>query len=399
MKIMNIVDEFYPDTGYENNVLSKYFVKYGYEYCILTTDKLSIPSYISDEGLEVSDKKFTERTGVKVIRLSAYGRYSGRVIWKKKLFNKAIEEENPDVLFFCGNDTLIAMQYMMRNRKLKRCVIMDSHMLEMASTNAFKKIYRLFYKKFITPKIIKNQIPVIRQQNSDYVEKRLGIPLSLSPWISFGSDTLLFKPDAENRKVFREQHGISKDAFVVVYAGKIDEAKDGKLLASALLEKFNTDREIVVVIVGTMSGQYGEEVKNIFDKSSNRIIFFNAQKYNDLPAFYQASDLALFARQCSLSFYDVQACGLPVISEDNDINVDRNSFGNGLCFKAGDVNDFRAKIQEVIDMPTEEYQKMSQASYDFVAKNYNYEDKAKEYMEIIEKTYSSFNEKKEKNGK
>src|SRR5699024_1833755 len=103
-------------------------------------------------------------------------------------------------------------------------------------------------------------------------------------------------------------NSIAEDAFVILYAGKLDESKGGKLLAEALREPLKTDRAVVFLVVGNTSGSYGAEVETLFQTSKNRVLRFPTQRYADLAPFYQAADLAVFPRQCSLSFYDVQAC-------------------------------------------------------------------------------------------
>ena len=122
----------------------------------------------------------------------------------------------------------------------------------------------------------------------------------------------------------------------------------------------------------------------------NRILRFPTQRYVDLAPFYQAADLAVFPKQCSLSFYDVQACGLPVLSEDNNINKDRNAHGNGLCFAAGDAEDLRSKIQTFLDMPAQTYRQMAQCACQFIADAYDYEDKAREYEQILQDACAAY---------
>src|SRR5690606_7783559 len=129
--------------------------------------------------------------GVKVIRLPIIKFISGRAVFKKKIF-KTVENLTPDILYIHGNDTLIAIRYLLKIKRLSFPIVMDSHMLEMASVNKFNKYFRSFYRKMITPIIVKENIPVIRTQNDIYVQKHLGIPLELCPWISVGTDTLLF---------------------------------------------------------------------------------------------------------------------------------------------------------------------------------------------------------------
>ena len=128
--------------------------------------------------------------------------------------------------------------------------------------------------------------------------------------------------------------------------------------------------------------------------SPNRVIHFPTQKYIDLPVFYQMADLCIFPKQCSLSFYDAQACGLPVIAEDNNINIERLMHKNGYVFKAEDVNDLRNKILMMVELSKKEYQVVSKNAYKFVINNYDYENIAKKYTEVMLNQYKNFTENK-----
>jgi glycosyltransferase involved in cell wall biosynthesis len=260
---------------------------------------------------------------------------------------------------------------------------MDSHMLDMAAKNRFKSLFRLFYRKTITPIIIKNRIPVIRTQDSDYVEKALGIPLEQAPWISTGSDTMLFKKDNIVRHDMRERIGIDDDEFVITYAGKLDEAKGGLLLADALIEKINADRKICFVVIGNTVGEYGRKVEDAFNKSKNRIIRFQTQKYNDLAAFFKTSDLVLFPKQCSLSFYDAQACGIPVLFENNEINIKRSLSGGAIMFEQENCEDLRNKIVQFINMDYSDYQELCDSAQSFIREFYDYKKICDIYLKVI----------------
>lgn len=394
MRIVNIEDYFIPDAGYQINIMPKYLSDFGHDVWIVTSKvdgiNKSAAFFFGTENIEERDAHFTEKTGVKILRVKPLTRktVNSRIIQSGAFF-RAINALNPDVVYVHGNDTITGIRYL-RKKNLPFALVTDSHMLSIATKNKFHNLFEKFYRVFVTPHILKKQIPVIRTQDDPYVERAFGIPLSQAPWISYGSDTLLFHPDSNAKKEFRIENGINEDDFVVVYTGKLDEPKGGKLLAETFKEKFNTKRKVVLVIVGNTAEDYGKEVDTIFAQSENRIIRFPTQKYFDLPRYYQAADLSVFAKQCSLSFYDAQACGLPVLSEDNNINVDRCSHGNGWNFKAGDVNDFRDKIKTAANMNLDEYQCISECAYRYIIKDYNYEDKAREYEKIILSEYRRF---------
>ena len=387
MKIVNVEDYFIPDAGYQINIVPKYLAKFGHDVYIVTSKTEGIEKgaagFLGTDNIEERDRAYTEKTGVKIIRVSpaTTKTLSGRIIQGKELFG-TVEELKPDVVYVHGNDTVTGIRYIKKNN-LPFALITDSHMLKMASLNRFSRYFQIFYKKFVTPDIVKKNITVIRTQDDDYVESALGIPLSQAPWISYGTDTDLFHPDEDVKKAFRKEHGIPEYSFVFVCTGKLDESKGGLILAEAFKEKFASVKDVTLVTVGNMNGDYGEKVKETFAGSANRIINFPTQKYWDLGRFYQMADACVFARQCSLSFYDAQGCALPIISEDNNINVDRNSHGNGLCFRAEDVSSFREKIEEMLNMSAADFAVMKENSYRFITENYNYEDKAREYEKYI----------------
>ena len=83
----------------------------------------------------------------------------------------------------------------------------------------------------------------------------------------------------------------------------------------------------------------------------------------------------------------MEACGVPVLSEDNNLNAARSGEGNGWLFAPDDVDDFAAKLMEIIELPSEELEKASRNAVEFVAKYYDYSKKADEYMAIIEDVY------------
>ena len=386
MRIVHVEDFFHPDAGYQVNILAKYQVKFGHEVIVITSEMDKVPddltAFFGRDHIDERDKAYTQAFGVQIICLPLHGFYSGRAFFTGAL-KKVIHQCKPDILFVHGNDTVTGMWATWHRKKLGCPLVLDSHMLEMASNNRLRNFFRSFYKFAVTPVVKKAALTVIRTQDDPYVEKCLGIPLNQAPWISYGSDTMLFHPDREQRKIFRQENGIAEDAFVVVYAGKLDEAKGGMLLAELTCENLKTDRDIVYLVVGNTSGDYGAAVEARFAQSPYRVLRMPTQKYRDLAQFFQAADLAVFPKQCSLSFYDVQACALPVLFEDNTINVDRSRFHNGWTYAAGNLNSMREKLEQILAMDSQSYAAVQENAYQFVRENYDYEKKARDYMDVI----------------
>lgn len=401
MKIVHVEDFFHPDTGYQVNLLTKLQVEQGHDVTIVTSEFDKMPPFLTaffgKKDIEGRDRAFEERTKVKVIRMPLYKFISGRSIYHFKIF-KVVNDEKPDVLFMHGEDTMIGMQYIMKSSRLKFPMVLDCHMLEMASENRFREVFRWIFKNFVTPKIIKNNIPLIRVVDSDYVQKCLGLPLEKTTLLSFGTDTTMFSPDKEKGLAWRKAHGFSENDFVVLYAGKLDEFKGGQYFADTLKEKFPQvqGRDVKFIVIGNAVGEYGEQVEATLKESENEILRFPTSTYIGLLDYYQAADLAIYPKQCSLSFFEVQACGLPVVFEENEINTQRIQFGNGYTFKGGDVQDFRAKIIQVGNMEKGEFETMRQNGIKYVYDNYNYVPIAQKFTDVCEGAVKYWNEKKKK---
>ncbi|MBE6034888.1 glycosyltransferase [Aminipila sp.] len=388
MKIVHVEDFFHPDAGYQINLLAKYMAKCGHEVIIVTSQMDKMPNHLKTffgkENIEQRDKFYMDQTNVKIIRAPIWKYFSGRVIYKREIF-KMIDSLNPDVLYVHGNDTLIGIQYILRVNRIKYKLILDSHMLQMASENKFSKVFKWYYRNFITPIIVKNRLIVIRTQNDPYVESYLGIPLNQCPWISVGTDTLKFKADEQQRKQMRMKYGINDNEFVVLYAGKLDESKGGMLLAETCKQKIEDKfgQKITFAIIGNSEGEYGQTIEQIFEKSQNKVLRLPTQLYTELPSFYQMADIAVFAKQCSLSFYDVQSCGLPVVFEDNNVNLARIQQKNGVAFKKMSLADFRSKIEYFAQMDENNLKRYSRNAVNYIKRNYDYYDITQKYLEII----------------
>lgn len=376
MKIVHVQDIFHPEAGYQENVVAKYNALAGNEVTVIASEIEKVPdniiSFFGKDNIKEKDEKYTKETGARIIRVPVYKYISGRAIYKEKVF-KIIDKLEPDILFIHGNDTYIGMRYILKLNKLKYPVIYDNHMVDVASHNKLRNLYYMAYKYIFAKILIKNKVTVIRTENDDFVQNRLGVPQYLSPVIQFGSDLLLFKKDDIKRDALRKELGIPQDTFLAIYAGKLDEYKGGLFLAEAIEKKLCSKKDIRFMIIGNFVGEYGAKVKKRMTSSENKIYFLPTQKYIELPQYYQISDCMVMPKECSTTFFDAQACGLPCIAENSiQINVDRLSQDNGFCYKSGDIDDFRNKIKKIADLNMREYKIISENAIEYVKKNYNY---------------------------
>jgi glycosyltransferase involved in cell wall biosynthesis len=403
MRIVHIEDFIHPDAGYQPNVLSKLQAEQGHEVIIVTSELDKMPDFLTSffgkDGIEEKDRKFYERTGVKIIRVPIIAYYSGRSIYTHTLF-KVVDSLNPDIAFVHGEDTLVGIQFILRYGKQKYPMIMDCHMLEMASENKLKHVFRFFYKHFITPLILKYNIPIVRVVDSDYVQKCLGIPLEKTKLFPLGTDINYFKPDNTSKKLMRLQHNIDENDFVVLYAGKLDKYKGGYFFAETIQKEIKLkNRNIVFVIIGNTDKEIGAQVEELFQASENKVLRFPTQTYYDLLQFYQMADIAIYPKQCSMSFNEAQACCLPVLFEENEINCQRASCNNAITFITENSSDLLNKVTEYGNMESQKFETMRENSRKFIIENYNFIPVAQKFTDLLIETHERYHSKLEKGEK
>lgn len=398
MNIVHVDETFHPAFGYQCNPLAKFQSKQGNDVSIVTVErKWLYPVYheFGDYGdkLPEQDDAYEQSTGVKIVRVPARGYIAGRLVYNYRKLFSSIEALNPDVLMVHCFETLTALRLLFHyDGSLP--MLFDSHMLSMASTNRFAKIYEVAMREFVAPKIIAGDYRVIKTQDDDYVTSHLGVPESQTRFISFGTDTDLFCTDSSAKRLFLQENGLPLNTFVLVSTGKLTEAKGGMLLAEAMQGKFKTARMVALVVVANCEGSYESEVKKRLENCGNPVMFYPVQSYLKLPHFYQIADASVYPRQCSMSFYDSEACGTPVISEDNSVNIERNSCGNGVCFKSGDPASLREAIENMANLTEVDERRMKVAARSYVENGYDYRLIAEQYTEELRNAIASSKKRK-----
>lgn len=399
MRFVHVEDFVHPNAGYQINLLTRLQAEQGHEVIIVAGELDKIPvfltSFFGKDNIEEKDQKFYEETGVRIVRHPLHAYYSGRAIFKKGL-HKLIKSLNPDVLFIHNEDTVMGMKLLWDYKNMNVPYVLDCHMLEMASENRFRDYFRAFYRKFVTPVILKNDIPLIRVVDTDFVQKHYNIPLEKTKLLSFGTDTNFYKPDAESRKRFRKENGIGEDEFVVIYAGKLDATKGGMFFADSLKKEIIVSgKKLKFMVIGNPpKDEYGVEVEKLLSESENDIIRFPTQTYFDLAKFYQAADIAVFPRQCSMSYMEVQSCSLPVVLEENEINVDRAAGKKGMIFSEGNKEEFRKAIITFAEMPKEEFEVYRQNARKNIVENFNFVPIAEQFTQVMVDEYHKFHNKR-----
>ena len=152
MRILHIDETFHPAFGYQCNPLAKFQQKAGNEvYIIAPTAQYIYTVYHSfgdyGEHLTEQDVTYTAETGVKIVRVDAKGWIMGRLNYRMEKLYHVINEIKPDAILVHCLETLTAIRLLRRLYKYYPLVL-DSHMLAMASRNRNRAVFEFFYRIF-----------------------------------------------------------------------------------------------------------------------------------------------------------------------------------------------------------------------------------------------------------
>ncbi len=388
LKIVHVEDNFLPTSGYQLNFLAKWNVRHGHDVTIIASDNLEPWTSVgfASDSLEKIDREYELQHGVKIVRINSKRRISGREVLERRLF-QIVADEKPDVVMVHGFDTLTGLRFIWKLGTLRYPIISDSHMYPVASVNKFAKVFKIYVRKLVTPKIerFSLKIAAVSPATKRFMMDSYRIPSHLIPVIPFGTDTDLFKPDTSQRYLTRKELNIPEGAFVLIYTGKITEDKKVLLLAEAFAKmcKQKASGNLVLILVGSGSGSYYEKVMRTLESPKEYVRYVPTQDVWNLPKFYQAADLAIWPGACSLSFFDAQACGLPVIAENIAGNDERLSYDNGWLFKSDSLSDLEDKINEALELSSEELKQKGYRGMEIAVKNQSYDKISRDFEELM----------------
>jgi glycosyltransferase involved in cell wall biosynthesis len=161
-----------------------------------------------------------------------------------------------------------------------------------------------------------------------------------------GVDTEVFYPPAgeENlldRERVRSELGISSDAILCIYTGKLTKKKNASILARAVHALRNRGYEYSAVFIGA-----GSQAPEIAGVPGCKVLA--PMHFHDLAQYYRAADVGVWPTDESISTLDAAACALPLIISDSIVYRDHVA-GNGLVFKSGDLSDLLRCLLELRD--------------------------------------------------
>jgi glycosyltransferase involved in cell wall biosynthesis len=194
---------------------------------------------------------------------------------------------------------------------------------------------------------------------------------------------------ASNPALFRERYDL-KDAFVVVYAGAHGLSNDLRVLLDAA-KILKSEKKIRFVMIGD-GKEKAELMQRAAQMNLSNVSFLPPLAKQDMPEVLGAADaglailkpLELYKTTYPNKVFDYMAAGIPVIlAIDGAIRQVVEAAGGGVFVQPGDPQALAASIKELARTP-ERARRMGQAGCQYVRTNFNRQDTAIKFEELLE---------------
>jgi glycosyltransferase involved in cell wall biosynthesis len=347
MKIVVISRWYSEKMGYIENCLPRALAELGHEVHVVTSTAQvyfnhpfyakSYQNYLGDRIQPVGSSD-TEG-GVHLHRLPFWS--AAGHIWLRGLTNK-IKELKPDIVHTfehtSPDSVRLALLKKFGNGQFK--LFTANHAVYSVLDTARNWETISIFKKLIwhilqrTPgQFVASQIErcfAVTSDAGEIAERFLGVPAEKVKVTTLGVDTVQFHPDATIRQATRRAFEFTEQDIVVLYTGRLTAQKNPLLVAKAIetLNK-NARNALSTGIKTQFKGLFigdGEQKDAI--AAMPNIVILPPQPYRELPKFYQAADIAVWAMEESTSQLDAVGSGVCLVLTDKIAAYDCIEEGN-----------------------------------------------------------------------
>jgi glycosyltransferase involved in cell wall biosynthesis len=353
VKIVIVNDWISEKMGYSENVLPKALAKLGAEVHVVTSDlQPNFPNYT--ETYEPFIGPRVQPAGTKLLNgftLHRLPHTSERHGVRMGGFHKTIASIQPHIVQSLTIPTWSTYQCAVSKLVLGYKLFLEEH--THASVFNLSTKGKIFFQgyRFSLGKLVSAlsercyaigpDVAEITAHYYGYSRKKIEI-------CSLGVDTDVFLPPTtvsqmEARQALRKKLGFHATDIVCLYTGRFHDGKNPLCLAKAVDRLHRSDDRIKGLFMGSGSAS---EIQAIRECAGCVIHPF--VRYDDLPDFYRAADIAVWPRQESTSMLDAAATGLPIVVSDR-VGVRDRVDGNGLFYKENDDEDLARQIQRLTD--------------------------------------------------
>lgn len=356
LKIVHVINCFYPQIGYQETFLAKEHAKMNNDTYVITSDYFLDSVLHAEDSVKLIRRKkmigtgLFQEDGINVWRLKSISLTPHAVLLLG--LRKKIQELEPDIVIVHGIVNISAITLSKLKKKTDNFKLLyDDHMTFDLSTSISRFLYP-FFKWIFSPLIQEtaDALIAVGKPSKSFMMEKYGIPAERIKIISMGADDTLFKFDASARQNLRKELSLNKEDIVFIYTGKILPKKRLSLLIDAvyLLRDY---KQVKVLFVGQGPIKHIEELRqNIKNKNlEDRFIWHDAVPNKDLYKFYSVADVAVWPAGASISIFEALACSLPIIVSDSPNINEMTYITNQITYQGLNPSNLAIKMEKLLD--------------------------------------------------
>ena len=137
------------------------------------------------------------------------------------------------------------------------------------------------------------------------------VPRERVSFLRRGIDREVFSPQRRDRTRLRATHGIGDDRFVVIFVGRVDDAKNIMTLANAVRRRLDAGAPAHLLVAGT--GERGPDIRRLL---GDAVTLTGQAEPDTLGWLYASADAFAFPSELEVMpnvVNEARACGLPAL--------------------------------------------------------------------------------------
>lgn len=353
MKITHIclLGPFSDGWNYQENLLSKYQHRSGYEVDVITSHFV----WNANGKIENDERTFyTDEYGVNIHRLNIKGNqgYNFRLKRFSGLY-ELLDKISPDILFIHGcqfRDISTIVRFLKKNTDVVTFVDNHADLFNSATTwlskNVLHKIIWRHYAKKINP-FVKKWYGVLPAR-VDFLKDVYGLPNEKIECLSMGADDD-FVRSCDNKEFIdglRKKYCVEPSDMLIVSGGKTNEYRPEIIELMAAVKKCENDK-IKLIVFGSVS----DNLKEVFQQYllCPNIIFIGWLNAKDTYAILKAADVVCFPGLHSVMWEQTVALGVPCIFRDIEGFHHIDIGGNAIFLKNPSEMNLKKEILDLFN--------------------------------------------------
>lgn len=392
MKIVHLIGFFQPEFGYQEYYLAKKQVEMGNKVYVITSDLIypfgNVKRLLADIKSPYHTRKrpigIASLDRIKIIRLPHLLEYSDVVIIKG--ISKWISLIKPNIVH-AHELRQITPFLSIFSKKLGYKLIIDQHDYKLSESSLKRFEYLYFRRIFIQLGLLKaDAIICIFEAAKRFLKRHYYLDKKPIYVVPNGSETAIYKFQAEKRLKIRNELKISADEVLLIFAGQISREKKLHIQIHAVKRLIDNNYKCRFLIIGSGDTHYIDLLKNLKNKLNldDKISFLDYMPKERLSGYFSAADIGVFYSRPSIIMQEMMACKLALLVPHHYATKDRVSFKNGLTFRLGNFNDYMSKLKYLLEN-TKILEEMRENSLKAVENHFSWDNIAKKIQEVYER--------------